>query len=85
MHSQLVSLADNVHNAKAISTDFSQIGDALWDRFNAKREGTVWYCWTLSDHFREHVPGWLSDELRAHVGAISVRECDHQIGSDGES
>lgn len=71
MHSQLVSLADKVHNAKAISADLAQIGERLWDRFNAKREGTLWYYGALSDHFSAHVPGRLSDELRAHVSAFS--------------
>jgi GTP pyrophosphokinase len=41
----LVSASDKLHNARAILTDFRQMGDALWPRFNreAGKAGTIGY------------------------------------------
>ncbi len=41
----LVSASDKLHNAGAILSDYREIGDALWDRFNkdARKAGTVGY------------------------------------------
>ncbi|HWG86125.1 MAG TPA: HD domain-containing protein [Deinococcales bacterium] len=38
-----LKLADCAVNASAMARDLRDIGDALWDRFNATREQTVWY------------------------------------------
>nr|MDQ2731363.1 HD domain-containing protein [Armatimonadota bacterium] len=40
---RLVSLADKVHNTRAIVSDRNQIGDKVWERFTASREQTLWY------------------------------------------
>lgn len=32
-----VSLADKLHNARAILLDFRSVGDDLWSRFNARK------------------------------------------------
>lgn len=45
----LVSLADKVHNARAILADYREVGEALWDRFRGKRNGTLWYYRALAD------------------------------------
>jgi (p)ppGpp synthase/HD superfamily hydrolase len=47
----LVSLADKVHNARAILADYKRIGDALWDRFQGKKDGTLWYYEALVEAF----------------------------------
>jgi GTP pyrophosphokinase len=41
----LVSMADKLHNVRALQRDFRAAGDALWARFNpeAGREGTLGY------------------------------------------
>ena len=38
-----VSLADKLHNARAIVTDLMIHGDHTWERFNGKKDGTLWY------------------------------------------
>lgn len=38
-----VSLADKLHNARAIVTDLMIDCDHTWERFNGKKEGTLWY------------------------------------------
>ena len=40
---QLVSLADKLHNARSIYRDYLAEGEMLWDRFNGKKDGTLWY------------------------------------------
>jgi (p)ppGpp synthase/HD superfamily hydrolase len=58
-----VSLADKVHNARAILFDYRQIGDELWLRFNGGYAGTIWYYRSLANAFAETTPGPLSQEL----------------------
>jgi (p)ppGpp synthase/HD superfamily hydrolase len=43
LDSQLVSLADKVHNARATLADLRAHGDVVWERFRGGREGTLWY------------------------------------------
>jgi (p)ppGpp synthase/HD superfamily hydrolase len=38
-----VSLADKLHNARSILAEHRQIGKKIWEFFNGKREGTLWY------------------------------------------
>ena len=39
----LVSCADKLHNARAILMDHGVVGGAIWDRFKASKEETLWY------------------------------------------
>lgn len=48
-----VSLADKLHNARAILADYRQVGDGLWSRFNAPRDEILWYYRSLVTAFRE--------------------------------
>ena len=48
----LVSASDKLHNARAIVADLRTIGPALWERFNATQEVTVWYYRSLVTAFR---------------------------------
>ncbi len=48
----LVSCCDKLHNANAILNDYNDIGDKLWDRFNAKKEEQLWYYNQLALAFR---------------------------------
>jgi (p)ppGpp synthase/HD superfamily hydrolase len=40
---KLVSAADKLHNARAILSDYRDIGEDLWPRFNGKKDGTLRY------------------------------------------
>ncbi|MHC2583466.1 (p)ppGpp synthase/HD superfamily hydrolase [Bradyrhizobium diazoefficiens] len=68
--SLLVSLADKVDNAEAILSDYQQIGEALWDRFTGKRQGTIWYYRELSEIFQRALPCPLADLLSRTVSAF---------------
>lgn len=65
-----VSLADKLHNARAILFDLQTVGDELWTRFNAERADTIWYYQALADAFASHNPGPMVEELRRTVAAI---------------
>lgn len=58
-----VSCADKLHNARSILRDYRIHGEALWARFNAGRDGTLWYYRALADAFRKAGTGPLVDEL----------------------
>jgi len=47
----LVSGSDKLHNARAIVEDLLRIGPAVFDRFTATQEQTIWYYETLSGVF----------------------------------
>jgi (p)ppGpp synthase/HD superfamily hydrolase len=69
--SLLVSLADKTHNARAILGDYRELGDALWDRFAGKKDGTLWYYHSLAAAFRQLHPGPLADELARTVAGFA--------------
>jgi (p)ppGpp synthase/HD superfamily hydrolase len=64
-----VSLADKVHNARAILRDLrkSDVGKKIWDRFSQPKEQTLWYYAELANTFRTALPGQLTDELHSIV------------------
>jgi len=44
-----VSLADKLHNARAIATDLAITGPSTWDRFTASAEEILWYYRTIGN------------------------------------
>lgn len=46
-----VSLADKLHNARAILQDFRTSGEDVWKRFNAGPDEVRWYYRQLADRF----------------------------------
>lgn len=44
---KLVSTADKLYNARSILKDYQQVGEALWERFHGKKDGTLWYYRSL--------------------------------------
>lgn len=65
-----VSAADKVHNARSILRDVRADGEAIWDRFSARKDGTLWYYRSLAVVFAETGGGYLVDELRRVVDDI---------------
>jgi (p)ppGpp synthase/HD superfamily hydrolase len=64
-----VSLADKVHNARAILRDLRKqdVGESIWSWFSQPRSDTLWYYGSLANKFREKWPGQLADELHEIV------------------
>jgi (p)ppGpp synthase/HD superfamily hydrolase len=71
-----VSLADKVHNARAILRDLrkKEIGEKIWERFSQPKDRTLWYYRSLADRFCTLLPGQLSDELREIVEVLERGE-----------
>ena len=48
-----VSLADKLHNVRSILLDRYEVGEAIWDRFSAPKEESLWYYQSLADIYEE--------------------------------
>ncbi len=66
----LVSCADKLHNARSIMFDFDRIGDAVWDRFTASKEETLWYYRSLYEAFEQ---AWPDNPLLPEFAAVVQR------------
>lgn len=63
-----VSNADKLHNVRAILADHRQLGDAVWNRFEAPRGEQLWYYRELAKIFLERRRGMpLAGEFAAAV------------------
>jgi (p)ppGpp synthase/HD superfamily hydrolase len=68
-----VSLADKLHNARAILYDLRAVGDLLWARFTAASAADqLWYYRSLAEIFSRRKPGPLADELQRVVAEIEA-------------
>ena len=65
-----VSAADKVHNSYAILRDLRNVGEKVWERFNAPADDVVAYYEGLVRAFREAGGGRLVDELDRIVRGI---------------
>ncbi|MEI6441554.1 MAG: HD domain-containing protein [Nostocales cyanobacterium ELA583] len=68
----LVSAADKLHNVRSILKDYRMIGDAVWERFQGGKEGTLWYYRSLADAFQKHQITPLVAELERVVSELEI-------------
>jgi len=66
-----VSLADKLHNARAILADADRVGNAVWGRFSAPRRDVLWYYGALAHCFDRRLPGAMASELHRCVRAMA--------------
>ncbi len=66
----LVSAADKLHNARAILLDYREDHEALWERFNGGREGTLWYYRKIVRVLARRLPGPVTRELADTVARL---------------
>ena len=71
-HVRLVSAADKLHNARTMVTDLRIHGPALWSRFNAGRDETLWYLGALVEAFREAGTTPIVEELARTVAELEA-------------
>jgi (p)ppGpp synthase/HD superfamily hydrolase len=69
---RLVSAADKLHNARSILSDYRVFGEPIWQRFQGKREGTLWYYRALLSEFRRKYPNRLVDELERVIRELEA-------------
>jgi len=80
----LVAVADKVHNARCMLTDYRQVGEAVWERFNPQsggRAGQLWYYGQLVELFRERGPPALAQELYCTVQDLCALIDKNRSGS----
>jgi (p)ppGpp synthase/HD superfamily hydrolase len=68
---RLVSAADKLSNVRSILSDYRQVGEFVWERFNGGREGTLWYYRSLRDEFLRDAPNRITRDLD-----LAVHELD---------
>jgi (p)ppGpp synthase/HD superfamily hydrolase len=68
---RLVSAADKLNNVRSILSDYREVGELIWARFNGGREGTLWYYRSLLKEFLRRKPNRLILELE-----LGVRELE---------
>lgn len=68
----LVTSCDKLHNATSILVDLSTMGHAVFDRFTANRDSTLWYYRALADELQRVRPSPLSDRLSDTVSRIEA-------------
>jgi (p)ppGpp synthase/HD superfamily hydrolase len=70
----LVSCCDKLHNARAIHVDLITHGEAMFERFTGKKEGTLWYYQQLSKIYQAKIPNVIAArELASVVDAITSK------------
>jgi (p)ppGpp synthase/HD superfamily hydrolase len=74
----LVSAADKLHNMRAITSDYRELGEAVWVRFTGGREGTLWYYRSLADCFLKLSGNRLTSDLDT-----AVREMERLARNSG--
>jgi GTP pyrophosphokinase len=74
---RLVSAADKLNNVRSILSDYREVGESIWARFNGGREGTFWYYRALMEEFRRK-PNRLIRELE-----LAVRELETAVNLAG--
>jgi GTP pyrophosphokinase len=69
---RLIVAADKLHNVSVITRDLAAEGPTVWDRFQGKREGSLWYYAEILAALSE---GWdhpLLHELRRAVQRLKA-------------
>ena len=64
---RLVSAADKLNNVRSILSDYREVGESIWERFNGGREGTLWYYRALLSEFQRGEMNRLMRELEIAV------------------
>jgi (p)ppGpp synthase/HD superfamily hydrolase len=68
----LVSLADKLHNARALLRDFRDVGDKLWERFNEQNpQQHLWYYRSLLKVYTGRGHDGIVAELRDAIDALA--------------
>lgn len=69
---RLVSAADKLNNVRSILSDYRAAGEAIWQRFNGGREGTLWYYRALLAEFLRRRPNRLIREFELAVQELEA-------------
>jgi (p)ppGpp synthase/HD superfamily hydrolase len=70
---RLVSAADKLNNVRSILSDYREVRESIWERFQGGREGTLWYYRALLEEFLRRQPNRLIRELELAVRELEAR------------
>jgi (p)ppGpp synthase/HD superfamily hydrolase len=65
-----VALADKLHNARSLLSDYRQQGDEIWSMFGAGKEGMLWFYHSLLWVYRSTGSNPLVEELARVIGEL---------------
>lgn len=65
-----VACADKLHNIRSIIQDYKQVGDKVWDRFNAGKEQQKWYYTKIVESLGSQSSFPLLEELKREVDSL---------------
>ncbi|HEX8509970.1 MAG TPA: HD domain-containing protein [Propionibacteriaceae bacterium] len=77
----LVSAADKISNLTDILEDYSEVGDKLWGRFNAGKDGQLWWYGAVADAMAELLPDHALSQRLARL----VAELKHAVNGEDAS
>ncbi len=63
----LVATADKLYNLRTIVADYRAVGESIWPRFTAGKDGTLWYYREVARVLEQAWPGPLVEELARTV------------------
>jgi (p)ppGpp synthase/HD superfamily hydrolase len=75
---RLVSAADKLHNARTILTDYREHGESIWERFQGKRDGTLWYYQSLLREFKRCETNRVVRELERVIKDLEKAAAGHR-------
>ena len=67
---RLVSAADKLHNARSILNDYRSLGEEVWQRFQGRKAGTLWYYRSVLDVLSQAGRTPLIEELDRVVSQL---------------
>ena len=70
---RLVSAADKLNNVRSILSDYREVGESIWERFNGGRDGTLWYYRALLKEFQRGQANRLIRELELAVRELEAK------------
>ncbi|MGA7376586.1 MAG: hypothetical protein WBW36_09585, partial [Candidatus Sulfotelmatobacter sp.] len=69
---RLVSASDKLNNVRSILSDYREVGESIWARFNGGRDGTLWYYRALVREFKRSKSNRLVRELELAVEELEM-------------
>ena len=67
---RFVSACDKLHNVRAIIRDYRDHGDRLWQRFNGRKDGTLWYYSALVKVYQAEERTPVVEDLAREVATL---------------
>ncbi|MDO4481918.1 MAG: HD domain-containing protein [Bacillota bacterium] len=74
--SKMLVLADKVANLRSLRSDYRELGDALWNRFNAPKEKQAWYYGEMKKALSETEGDFRTAEIYGEM----VKLCEELFG-----